>query len=377
MPVACFVPSPFASCVSGVSCTGAFLECVSGIAPTLTKIVAQTFGASANATCLFDVAAASVAGCDAVATTQTLAHAAGLVVRGPAYAAQTSAIMFRPSADIQPWRFMSPFSWGLWASACVFAFAITPLVTALVENDSKRTVTEGVATFLPDSVHAYTGVDTLKRTGDEFTADSALLSAVVAIVAKVMVALYQCNLVAYVILSYMTTRAPISDLRFESVATTAEFSSARVDASEIRVFDTPADAVNSYASGASDAVVGGDAFLATRASCTDRIAATSGPVEFQVFAYRTERAADAFGDAFARAVSTTASIPESNACVQGAKSITLNETLGVFVSFGACMAFLSAMAVAVHATRHENFCAKRQNPESPNSLPESVHVESS
>lgn len=275
---------------------------------------------------------------------------------------------------------MSPFSWGLWASACVLAFAITPFVAALVENNSRRrTVAEGVATFLPDSVHAYAGVDTLKRTGDDFTADSALLSAVVAIVAKVMVALYQCNLVAYVILSYMTTQVRFPDHRFESVATTADFSSARVDASEIRVFDTPAGAVSSYASGASDAVTGGDAFLATRASCADRIAATSGPVEFQVFAYPTERAAKAFGDAFARAASTasTASTVEQNACVPEAKSITLNETLGVFVSFGACMAFLSLMAVAVHATRHENFCAKRRNPESPNSLPESVHVASS
>ena len=257
---------------------------------------------------------------------------------------------------------------------CALAFVITPIATSIVEYDSKRTVTEGIATFLPDSVHAYAGVDTLKRTGDAFTADSALLSAVVVIATKVLVALYQCNLVTYVILSYMTQRTQSPDRRFESVATTTEFLGARVNASETRVFDTPEAAVSSYASGASDAVVGGDIFLETRASCADRVARVGGPVEFEVLAYSSETLAQTFDGAFERAVAGYSLGGNAGfACGQEAKSITLNETLGVFVSFGACMAFLSLMAVAMHATRHENFCAKKQNPESPDSLPESVH----
>jgi len=374
--VACFVPSPFASCVPGTWCSDAFLDCVSGLAPTLVKIAARSIGAPVNATCATSFSSAS--GCDAIATTQTLAYASGLVP-GPTYAAQTSAIMFRPRDGIQPWQFMSPFSWTLWACVCALAFVITPIATSIVEYDSKRTVAEGIATFLPDSVHAYAGVDTLKRTGDAFTADSALLSAVVVVATKVLVALYQCNLVTYVILSYMTQGAQSPDRRFESVATTAEFLGARVDASETRVFDTPEAAVSSYVSGASDAVVGGDIFLETRASCADRVARVGGPVEFEVLAYSSETVARTtvartFGDAFERAVAGYSLGGNAGfACGQEAKSITLNETLGVFVSFGACMAFLSLMAVAMHATRHENFCAKKQNPESPDSLPESVH----
>lgn len=323
-----------------------------------------------NASCVTSF----VPGCDAVTTTQTRAYALGLYP-GTTYAVETSAVMFQPHDTLKPWEFLSPFSWVLWISICVLAAVITPVVTALVEySKDGNTVAKSAATFLPDSVHAYAGVDTLKRTGDAFTADSALLSAVVALVTRVLVAMYQCNLVAYVIFSYMGSQGSTLGA-FESVATTPEFYDAHVRASSTRVFESQTAALSSYVSGSSDAVVGSDAFLETRASCVDHVAQISGPRTFDVLAYATKNTAANFDDAFERAVAARPfGVVANVGCDPVAKSITLNETLGVFVAFGACMAFVSAMAVIVHVTRHENFCARRKAPESPESLPESIHA---
>ena len=59
-------------------------------------------------------------------------------------------------------------------------------------------------------------------------------------------------------------------------------------------------------------------------------------------------------------------------CPPQARSITLHETLGMFVTFGACMAGIAAVAIAMHVTRHED-CSRSRKPESPASLPETVH----
>jgi len=365
----CFVPGPFASCVPGRSCSDAFLGCASGLVPSLVKIAGRSIGMRINASCVTSF----VPGCDAIMTTQTRAYALGLYP-GTTYVVETSAVMFEPQDTLKPWQFLSPFSWVLWISICVLAVVITPIVTALVEYKNGDTVAKSAATFLPDSVHAYAGVDTLKRTGDAFTADSALLSAVVALVTRVLVALYQCNLVAYVIFSYMGPKGSTLGT-FESIATTPEFYNANVRASSMRVFDSQQAALRSYVSGSSDAIMGSDAFLNIHASCTDHVAQVSGPRMFDVLAYSSKNTAAIFDDAFGRAVAARPfGIVADVGCDPEAKSITLNETLGVFVAFGACMALVSMMAVIVHVTRHENFCATRRNPESPESLPESIHA---
>lgn len=362
----CFVPGPFASCVPGVSCSDALLGCVSGFVPSLVKNAGRIVGMPINASCVTSF----VPGCDAIMTTQTQAYAMGLYP-GTTYAVETSTIMFEPRDTLKPWEFLSPFSWVLWVSICVLAMVITPVVTALVENNPEITVADNSAMFLPDSVHAYAGVDTLKRTGDAFTADSALLSAVVALVTRVLVALYQCNLVAYVIFSYMAPKDSSTIGPFGSVATTPEFKNAWPSA---RVFDTQEAAMESYASGTSDAIVGSDAYLDLRSTCADHVAPLSGPKVFDVLAYSSKNGSTVFDDAFGKLVATNVRMVADAACIPEAKSITLNETLGIFVAFGACMACVSMMAVIVHVTRHENFCARRRNPESPDSLPESVHA---
>ncbi len=358
----CFIPGQFVQCALGTVCAGA-IDCIAGIASNLVAFTAASIGLEINASCV----PSPREWCEVATVTQTEAR------DWPAwttYAAEPTAVLFRPPQTMKPWGFLYPFSWQLWIALAGVVAIITPAVAAVVQYDTGKTLLGNFRTFFPDVFHAHADVDTFDRNNAAFAIDTAALSVSIAVLSKIAIALYACNLAAYVIFSdFGESTSPVPT--FSSIATTPRYS--RI-AEPGRVFDTPLAAFESYASGASDAMLESAAVLAAFKTCRDKLQIVRGPRIFDAVAFSTR--SSAFEHAFRNVtiafdvVSRTRGVT----CPPQARSITLYETLGMFVTFGTCMAGIAAIAVTMHAMRHEDLCSRSRQPESPASLPESVHV---
>lgn len=363
----CFTPGQFVQCVPGIACTGA-IECVAGIASNIVAFAAASIGAVVNATCVADIIPGT---CDVATTTQTDAREWASWVT---YAAEPTGVLYRPRGTLRPWGFLYPFSWQLWIAMTVFAMVATPMVAAVVQYDTGKTLIRNFRTFFPDVFHAHTDVDTFDRNNTSFSIDTAALSVSIAVLSKIAIALYACNLAAYVIFSdFGESATPIP--AFSSVATTPRYSTATTMGETVRVFETSRGAFESYASGESDAVLESAVALAALKTCRDKLQVIRGPRIFDVIAFSTKSSAS-----FEHAVRNVTTAFDAVSRVRGvtcppqARSITLHETLGMFVTFGACMIGIAMIAIAMHVTRHEDLCSKSRKPESPASLPETIRV---
>lgn len=120
----------------------------------------------------------------------------------PYGAAGVSALVGRgnPSPVYQSWSWLFPFNTWLWLAVLLTIF-LTPLVSAILEKDPGESWFDSYLFFLADSWHAITDVDSLKRSM-EVNNLSAALSVLVALFAKVITAVYACNLASFVL--YMT-----------------------------------------------------------------------------------------------------------------------------------------------------------------------------
>lgn len=363
-PLVCFTPGPFVQCAIGDAC-GDGIECVVGLASNIVAFAARSIGLRIRAMCV----AMYYDECDAVTTTQTGA------LDWPTwttYAVEQSAVMFRPRGALKPWGYMHPFSPQLWVAISILVAVVTPIVAAIVQYDAtgNKTVFQTIGTFFPDVFHAHADVDTFDRNNMAFSWDTALLSVTISLITKIGIALYACNLAAYVIFSDFDDSGSLPPT-FSSVATTRDYAATRVTG-PLWIFDSTRDAFESYSSGKSDALLGSNVVLGSLKTCDDRIRVVDGPRTFDVIAF-SERSS------FERAVRNVSialdavSRTRDAACVAEAQSITLYETFGMFVTFVACMAFVALLAVVTYATRHREMCSKTRRPESPTSLPESIH----
>lgn len=120
----------------------------------------------------------------------------------PYGAAGISALVGKgdPSPVYQSWSWLFPFNTWLWIAVLITIFVV-PVFSAIIERDPGETWLDSYGYFLADSWHAVTGVDTMKRTL-EVNGMSSALSVAVAIFAKIVTAIYACNLASFVL--YMT-----------------------------------------------------------------------------------------------------------------------------------------------------------------------------
>ena len=292
------------------------------------------------------------------------------------YDVDSTAVMFVPTPPIHIWSVFAPFSASIWIILAVLAFVVTPLVSSIVEYVDGETIAGNYKLYLPDSVHAYAGVDALKRTGSMYSRESAVLSAVVAIVAKIIVALYTCNLAAYVLESYMFTTTDAALARGRIVATVPEFAT-MTETWTLAVFETMTRAYDAYIAGTSgvSAVMGSESFLRLRQRCDESILIVDGPFMFRSMALsKTFAFAEAFDEALRRYVIQRPPVPIAPIqCTQFAQSIQLDSTFGIFVAFVVGIVGATIVGAFMHLTRHTDwtFATLRSLGRDASSVPES------
>ena len=273
------------------------------------------------------------------------------------YDVDSTAVMFVPTPPIHIWSVFAPFSPSIWIILAVLAFVVTPFVSSIVEYVDGETIAGNYKLYLPDSVHAYAGVDALKRTGSVYSRESAVLSAVVAIVAKIIVALYTCNLAAYVLESYMFTTTDAALARGRIVATIREFTTMNTnDEWTLSVFASMSRAYDAYLAGDSgiSAVMGSESFLRLRQRCDESILIVNGPFMFRSMALsKTFAFAEGFDRALRRYIIQQPPVSIAPIqCTQFAQSIQLGSTFGIFVAFVVGIVGVTIMGMVMHFTRH-------------------------
>ena len=370
----CFVTNTIdIACSPNVTClpdvvTGSFdATCgIMGFGLNLVRSLGYTFVAK----CISGFTS-SIQGCDVVigSLRQDIVFDSPGWIASVAYDADSTAILYRPEYALRPWAFLSPFDPSLWIVLAVIVFFVTPFVSAIVEYDRGETLIGNFKMYLPDSVHAYTGVDPLKRTGNSYSKESSMLSAFVAVVTKIVIALYSCNLAAYVIASYFQT--PVAPTNIGTIATIQEFASIGND---IVVVETLEEGLHAFRNTSVRGFAADYGYIRYVQQCGELIMQMTGPVFFRVMA---------LSDLFSGSVHFNHALrmrlqrdPVKDVvtltCPPTVESIGLESTLGIFVAFGACISFVSLVAIIVHVYRHEDF-GKKESPDAPNSLPESYH----
>lgn len=114
------------------------------------------------------------------------------------YVTDGVSALFASNTKYGPWDFLAPFSVGLWVLILVTMFVLTPLVMSFVEYDEEETIWGNFWKFLPDSIHAHTGVDLMNN--DLPTKNTSyVLSVFVSIFTFIILTLYASNLTAYVL----------------------------------------------------------------------------------------------------------------------------------------------------------------------------------
>jgi len=125
------------------------------------------------------------------------------------YNTDAVSALYKSSVNYNPWDFLQPFSTSLWILIMLVLFLLTPLVMSIVEYDEGETVLGNFVKFLPDSIHAHTGVDVVNN--DLPTKNTSyILSVFVSIFSFVTIALYATNLTAFVL--YKSATPPTFDI---------------------------------------------------------------------------------------------------------------------------------------------------------------------
>lgn len=364
-------------CAVGARCENCSIE-AAGLAVDIVRSIARRLSLTATEACVrtFDDAI----GCDVVAGSlrQAQVYASREWTSSGAYDADFVAVMFEPRSAIAPWSFLLPFDPLLWVVIATITFVITPLVSSMVEYDDGETVAKNFQTYLPDSVHAYTGVDALKRTGSSYSQESAVLSAAVAIVGRILIALYSCNLAAYVIVSYTSAPPTIESatraMAHGTVAISSGFREMIAAGNDIMFAESAEQGLGMYRNHAARAFVAGETYLKSVQTCGDAVRRLVGPyIKTMALSSNFSRATEFDAELRRRVVEFPPAATDALRCPKVARSIGLESTFGIFATFGACIAIVSLASVVAHIFRHED-CGKKESPEGPESLPESYHA---
>lgn len=370
---ACFV----ANAINVICGTGANNHSfATGLVADVVRSVGRRLLLTVRETCIESIDDAF--GCDVVAGAlrqETIYASPGWIASGT-YDVDTTAVLFVPENALAPWSFLLPFAPSLWIVIIAVILVVSPLVSSVVEYDDGETLAENLKTYLPDNVHAYTGVDALKRSGSDYSKESALLSAAVAIVGKILIALYSCNLAAYVIASsYMDSTSTTSTDEAVSRGKIAVTPGFYVNATDIVRAESVRQGLRMYRNGSVRALVSGQTYLKSVQTCKDAIGRLNGPYIFKTMALSDNFSLSKAFDAELRKQIIEISFPQTDTlrCPKVAQSVGLESTLGIFATFAACILAVSAVSVIGHMCRHEDLFAKRETPEGPDSLPESYH----
>jgi hypothetical protein len=126
------------------------------------------------------------------------------------YNTDAVSALYKSQVSYNPWDFLKPFSPSLWVLIFTVLCLLTPLVMAIVEYDEGETILGNFMKFLPDSIHAHTGIDLINN--DLPTKNTSyVLSVFVSIFAFITISLYATNLTAFVL--YKNNSNPPLDIR--------------------------------------------------------------------------------------------------------------------------------------------------------------------
>lgn len=364
---ACFVRDTV-ECTCGVD-MGA--EWVAGSAVAMVRrVVARAFsGKVALATrCVesFDAATAAAAtaatACDLVVgrIRQELVYdRGGGWSASVAYDADPMAVLYQQPPSAGAWMFLAPFSPGLWAVVLVLVLLVTPAVSSVVEYDEGESFLGNMRTYVIDGVHAYCGVDSLYHRGDAYSKESAFLAAVVAVVTRVLLAVYGCNLAAFVVVAYLRPSLVYSGARFASVASRRDFDASAITESLV-LTASPKESLAAFRNGSVAAVAASRTFLAYNQECGEQVGIVTGPYAFPVIAYAPGFPHGPLVDAalLGDTVERQTVYAARYLCPVGVQAVALGSVYGMFV---AVAAFLGALAL-VSAFRVWH-CRRRQRRE--------------
>jgi hypothetical protein len=215
---ACFVPSSVTWCDVGTSCSvsGDLFnsDCAfTGVAEQfLSKLTALSFKCfDMVKTCIPNEDVAPDMGCDIIfGKNYNLGNVSDYWGFSAIYNTDAVSALYKSRVNYNPWDFLKPFSPSLWILIFVVLCLLTPLVMAIVEYDEGETVFGNFIKFLPDSIHAHTGIDLLNN--DLPTKNTSyVLSVFVSIFAFITISLYATNLTAFVL--YKNNSNPKLDIR--------------------------------------------------------------------------------------------------------------------------------------------------------------------
>lgn len=274
-----------------------------------------------------------------------------------AYDVDRTGMMHRVLTALSPWAFLSPFDACLWALVGVLVVVVTPLASSIIEYDRGETFAGNFKMYLVESVHAYTGVDTLFRWGDSHSKDSGFLSAIVSVVSKVLLSIYGCNLAAFVLVSYFEPARVYQGGKFSTIASARPFAAISNVAESVVACASDDQALAAFRNGSVPALVASIGFLQTKQACGDEINEIPGPMGFVSLGYA---AAFAQGPAFDAGLkadalygSMTTLTQPSYTCPATIDAVGLGATFGLFAIFAACVVAIAAIALAVHKMRRE------------------------
>ena len=187
------------------------------------------------------------------------------------YNTETISALYASDVSYGPWDFLTPFTTSLWITILCIMFILTPLIMSFVEYDEEETIWDNFWKFLPDSIHAHTGIDLVNN--DLPTKNTSyLLSVFISVFSFIILTLYASNLIAFVLYKNSGSVAPVFGLL------TQEDSSIFVEESLMHLINiTNAVEIQYYnipmihASGLFDVIVAEDFFLDNIKTCDETV----------------------------------------------------------------------------------------------------------
>ena len=187
------------------------------------------------------------------------------------YNTETISALYASDVSYGPWDFLTPFTTNLWVLILCVMFILTPLIMSFVEYDEEETIWDNFWKFLPDSIHAHTGIDLVNN--DLPTKNTSyILSVFISVFSFIILTLYASNLTAFVLYKNTWSVAPVFGLL------THEGSSIFVDDSLSHLINIT-DSINIpyynipslHTSGLFDVIVSEDFFLNDIKTCEETI----------------------------------------------------------------------------------------------------------
>ena len=215
---ACFIPSSVTWCDVGSSCSVSGdtfnPDCAfTGVAEQfLSKLTALSFKCfDMVKTCIPNEEVAPDVGCDIIfGKNYDNGNMTDYWGFSAIYNTDAVSALYKSQVSYNPWDFLKPFSPSLWVLIFTVLCLLTPLVMAIVEYDEGETILGNFMKFLPDSIHAHTGIDLINN--DLPTKNTSyVLSVFVSIFAFITISLYATNLTAFVL--YKNNSNPPLDIR--------------------------------------------------------------------------------------------------------------------------------------------------------------------